>query len=127
MSSVLYEGRARLSEIADIPGMSDESWKTRLADGIKANGKSKREVSLAAGMGPGYVHSILAEGKDPTVDNLLRVCEAAGISLYYVLYGVKMDPETEAIVRQLQSSSPAKRRGLLDFLRDEHTEEAPSS
>lgn len=97
-----------------------EDWKTRLEEGIKANGKSKRSVSLAAGMAPGYVHSILAEGKDPTVENLIKVCEAAGLSLYYVLYGVEMSPETEEIVRLLESSK-SKRAALLQILQENNS------
>lgn len=115
-SSVLYEGRANASEIADIPGMSG-NWKTRLEEAIRANGKTKRGVSLAAGMAPGYVHSIMKEGKDPTIDNLIKVCNAAGVSLYFVLYGVEMSPETEEIIKLLESSK-AKRQGLLQILRE---------
>lgn len=118
MSSVLYEGRARVSEIEDIRGMKTDGWKGRLAAGIKKNGKSKREVSLAAGMGPGYVHSVLKEGKDPTIDHLMKICEAAGLSLYYVLMGVQVSPETEAIIRMLETSE-TKRRGLAQLLLNE--------
>ena len=94
-----------------------ETWKTRLRDGIKANGKSQREVSMAAGMGPGYVNSLLNENenKDPTVDHLIRVVDAAGLSLYYVLYGVKVDKETEEIIRRLQQS-PQARASILQLL-----------
>ena len=114
-SSVLYEGRARVSEIEDIPGMNTVGWKARLAAGIKKNGKSKREVSLAAGMGPGYVHSILKEGKDPTIDHLIKICAAAELSLYYVLIGVEASPETEEIVKLLEASK-TKRQGLVQLL-----------
>lgn len=99
--------------------MSD--WKARLAAGIKASGKSQREVSLAAGMGPGYVHSLLKENKDPTVDHLLRVCDAAGISLYYVLSGVQIGRDTEEIIQILEASSEATRGGLLQVLRDQRS------
>jgi len=117
MSSVRYEGCAKMSEIEDNSGMS-ENWKTRLAAGIKANKKSRREVSLAAGMGPGYVFSLLKEGKDPTVDHLSRVCDAAGLSLSYVLYGMEINQETEEIIRLLNSAPEAAREGMLQILRD---------
>lgn len=102
--------------------MSD-AWKKRLIDGIEAKGKSQREVSLAAGKGPGYVNSFLKEGKDPTIENLIKVCEAAGLSLYYVLYGVEMSPETEEIIRLLEASE-SKRKALLQILRDGSTSSA---
>lgn len=122
MSSILYERRASVSEIADIPAMTKESWRSRLARGIELKGKSQRQVSLAAGKGAGYVNSLIKEEKDPTIDNLLRICSAAELSLYWVLYGVDMAPETEEIIRLLETSSPRRRRGLLDALRDEDPE-----
>lgn len=117
MSSILYEGRARISEIEDIRRMETGDWRARLAAALEASGKSKRSVSLAAGLGPGYVHSILKEGKDPTVDNLISVCREIGVSLSSVLYGVEMAPETEEIL-QLLEKSPDSRDGLLKLLRD---------
>jgi hypothetical protein len=117
MSSVRYEGRAEMSEIEDISAMS-EDWKTRLAAAIEADKDlSPRGVSLAAGMGAGYIHSILSEGKDPTIGHLMRVCDVVGVSLYYILYGVEMDQEFEEIIRLLNSSSKATREGLLQILR----------
>lgn len=98
--------------------MDWDGWKERLADGIKAKGKSQREVSLAAGKGPGYVNSLLKEGKDPTIENLLLVCEAADLSLIWVLFGFDMDRETEEIVRELKRESPTGRSGLLQHLRE---------
>lgn len=117
-SSILYEGRAWVSEIADIPGMEAGGWRDRLAAALKRSGKSKRSVSLKANLGPGYVHSILVEGKDPTIDNLASVCREIGVSLSYVLYGVEMTPETEAIVRELERGSPARRESFLQLLLD---------
>ncbi|WP_245444912.1 helix-turn-helix domain-containing protein [Pseudaminobacter soli (ex Li et al. 2025)] len=101
--------------------MSDD-WKKRLEEGIKAKDKTQRAVSLAAGMAPGYVNSLIKGGKDPTIDNLIKVCDAAGISLYYVLYGVEMSPETEEIIRLLESSKK-KRDSLLQLLRATDTPE----
>jgi ribonucleoside-diphosphate reductase alpha chain len=75
-------------------------------------------VSLAAGLGAGYVHSILNEGKDPTIDNLIAVCNEIGVSLSAVLYGYEMSAENEEILRLLQNSSPGAREGLLALLRE---------
>lgn len=117
-SSILYKGRARISEIADIRGMSDGAWRTRLLAAIQASGKSQREVSLAAGMGAGYVNSLFKDSKDPTVENLMKVCEVAGVSLSYVLYGYQMTAETEEILNLLEEASPGERKGLLTLLRE---------
>ncbi len=118
MSSIHYEGRALVSEIEDIAAMETGDWRARLETALKKSGKSKRAVSLAAGLGAGYMHSILAEGKDPTIDNLIAVCNEVGISLSAVLYGYDLTAENEEILRLLQASSPAAREGLLAVLRE---------
>lgn len=102
--------------------MENAGWRQRLARGIESKGKSFREVSLAAGKAHGYVHAMLKADKEPAVDNLIAVCEASDLSPTWVLFGVQMDRETEEIVRQLAAASPARRKGLLQFLRDEAAE-----
>jgi transcriptional regulator with XRE-family HTH domain len=107
-----------VSDFADIHGMSKEDWRQRLKQALEAKGLSKRSVSLAAGLNPGYVHSVLVEGKDPTVDNLIAVCKAVGVSLTHVLFGLDVDPDAEEIVKELARATPERRRGLLLFLRE---------
>lgn len=95
----------------DIDAMRD-----RLRDTLEEKGLSKREVSLKANLGAGFVHSILAEGKEPTVSKLASVCEAAGISLSFIIYGVKQSPETEKLISLIETN-PEKRDGILALLR----------
>ncbi len=120
MSSILYEGRAKLSEIEDIfPMIKDiknDDWRCRLAEAIKKSGKSERAVSLAAGKGPGYVHSILKEGKDPTLDNLIAICGIVGVSLPYIVYGYNISSEAEEILSLIEKS-PQARDGILKILK----------
>ena len=95
--------------------MNDNAWKKRLVEAIEAKGSSLRSVSLAAGKGPGYIHSLLAEGKDPSITNLLMVCDAAAISGAYVLFGLEADTETQELIRKMQSQ-PGKRDAILKLL-----------
>lgn len=97
--------------------MNDEAWRKRLADALEVSGKSKRGVSLAAGMGPGYLHSLLAEKKDPTVQNLMSICKELGVSLSFILYGYEISAENEEILRLLEVSAPGEKEGLLKMLR----------
>lgn len=97
--------------------MSKEDWRDRLAAVLEKSGKSKRAVSLGAGLGHGYMHGILVEGKDPSIDNLVALCRELGVSLSYVLYGVDISSETEAIIRELERASPERRKALLEFLK----------
>ena len=98
--------------------MIDGSWRERLAGAVGASGKSMRKVSLAAGMGPGYLHSILVEGKDPTIPNLSNICDQIGVSMTFILYGFEMSAANEQILRKLESMSPEKQEGLLKLIGD---------
>lgn len=92
--------------------MPKTDWKSRLAAGIEASNKSQREISLAAGKGPGYVNSLLNEGKDPTISNLIDICKAANISIFYVLGGFDISPEKEEFLRLLDRSDDEIRNSV---------------
>jgi transcriptional regulator with XRE-family HTH domain len=93
----------------------ESGWRDRLAAHLKASGKSMRQVSLASGNGPGYLHSILKDGKEPTIDNLASVCDAAEVSLLFVLFGLDVSREDERIL-QLLRDHPGSREGILQIL-----------
>ncbi|WP_217645902.1 hypothetical protein [Paracoccus homiensis] len=76
---------------------------------------SKRQISLAAKAGQGYVHSILSEGKDPTVEKLMAVCDVIGASPTFILYGVDVRPEDAEIISAMRQS-PATRSAVLALL-----------
>ena len=115
-SSVLNRGRAEADAYADTAAMKDDSWRTRLKEAVEASDASMRAVSLASGNGPGYVHSILSEGKEPTIGNLLDVCQALNVSPIYILFGMKVTPEDEAILEVLRDN-PSSRDSILNLLR----------
>lgn len=91
-------------------------WKERLQHAIMDCGKSHREISLAAGLGPGYLHSVFVEGKEPTVTNVLKICRAADISVYRVLAGFEITPEDEDFLRLVSLADADLRRSLLYLL-----------
>ena len=98
--------------------MKHGGWKIRLKDAASASGMSLRAISLNAGKSPGYMHSILVEGKDPTIDNLIKVCDVLSISLSYILYGVDITPESEEVLARLQQN-PQLLDGVLRILRSQ--------
>lgn len=98
--------------------MKNDGWRARLRKAVDASEKSQRDISLKAGMGAGYVNSLFRDGKDPTIDNLMKVCEAVGVSLSYVLYGVQMSQETEEFLRLVQEAPEGERDALLKLLRE---------
>lgn len=100
--------------------MSETDWRQRLEAAISKSDMSMRQVSLKADCGPGYVHSILKDGKDPSIDRLQKVGEVLGLTVSYILYGIDVSPETAEVVRLLEMH-PRKRQGILAILRDEDT------
>ncbi|WP_026088141.1 helix-turn-helix transcriptional regulator [Bartonella rattaustraliani] len=97
--------------------MNINGWRQRLSEALEKSGRSKRSVSLAAGKGPGYLHSILSEGKDPTIESLARVCHEIDISVNYILYGQGASPEDKEFIELISKLSPQERQAILTLLR----------
>lgn len=95
--------------------MVDSAWRARLQAAIEKSGRTPREISLKAGKGPGYLHSILKEGKDPTVNSIAAVCDTLNISVAWILLGVEMSRETEEIMKAIEGY-PARRDAVLQLL-----------
>lgn len=93
-----------------------ETWRQRLEKALRDRNLSKRGVSLKAHLASGYVHSILSEGKDPTIGNLLAVCQVIGVSPAYVILGFDLTPETEELFALWTKASPKTRDGILQIL-----------
>ena len=101
--------------LSDTAAMSDE-WRIRLAAALKDSGKSKRAASLEAGLGSGYMHSILTEGKSPTIENLISVCKVLSVSPAYIMYGVDIFPEDAEIIEAMRADK-GTRDAILSLLR----------
>ena len=97
-------------------GMNSESWRERLEAAIESSGQSLRDVSLRAGVSPGYLHGILRDDKEPTLDRFIRICQAAGVSASFILMGANVSPETEEIIKALEHH-PERRGALLSLLK----------
>ena len=113
-ASVFYKGRAGVSSIADNLRMADDAWRTLLAQAVE--GKSLRAISLKANCGAGYLHSILKEGKDPTIERLIAICEQVPVSIAYILYGVDVTPEDAQILEAMKRDRKT-RDAVLTLLR----------
>ncbi|WP_455480547.1 XRE family transcriptional regulator [Bartonella sp. B12(2025)] len=97
--------------------MNIDGWRQRLTVALEKSGRSKRSISLAAGKGAGYLHSILSEGKEPTIESLARICHEINISMNYILYGQGASPEDKEFIDLLSKLSPEERQAILTLLR----------
>lgn len=94
--------------------MADKSWRERLLQAIEDKQTSMSAVSQAIGRSPGYLYGILKEGKEPTVDNLVKVVDELGVSLTWLLFGDDTSPEAEKLLRLYSGLSAAQK---ADFIR----------
>ncbi|WP_336288176.1 MULTISPECIES: XRE family transcriptional regulator [unclassified Bartonella] len=97
--------------------MNIDGWRKRLSEALKKSGRSKRSVSLAAGKGAGYLHSILTEGKEPTIESLARICHEINISMNYILYEDGASLEDKEFIDLVSKLSPEERQAILTLLR----------
>lgn len=97
--------------------MNIDGWRQRLSEALEKSGRSKRSVSLAARKGPGYLHSILSEGKEPTIESLARVCHEINISMNYILYGQGGSLQDKEFIDLISKLSPEERQAVLTLLR----------
>ena len=54
-----------------------DDWRRGLEVAIKDSGNRCGEYRSQSGKGPGYLHSVFVEEKEPTLSNLLKICRAA--------------------------------------------------
>lgn len=119
MSTFHKKGRADLSIGVDNRGMTEvydtDSMRKRLKESLDNAGLSMRAASLNAELAKGYVHSVLEEGREPTVAKLAQLCTKNNISLAYVMFGLNLNPETERLI-QLIEADPAVRAAVVSIL-----------
>lgn len=75
--------------------MAQEEWKARLRAEIAQSGKTKRAISLEAGLGTHWLTQTLAGDISPSVDKLQSVCDVLKVSITFILTGVRMTPMEE--------------------------------
>jgi len=79
--------------------MKGGNWRKRLQDAVERSDLAMRKISLRAGLSAGYLHGVLKDGKDPTVDNLIAILDVIGVSAAWVIAGIGIDPAEEKLLR----------------------------
>lgn len=101
--------------------MADSSWRIRIETAVSKDKRSLRDISLAAGLSHGYLHGILRDDKEPTLDRFIRICAELDVSLAYALMGLDINPETESIVSALEGDAQT-RSAVLSILKRNATD-----
>lgn len=60
-------------------------WRDRLKQRLTETGRSMRDVSLKAGLGPNFTYDILVKGREPSIQNLIAVASELNVSMAYLM------------------------------------------
>lgn len=102
-----------------MPTMEIEGWRERLIAKIietKESGVSLTEIGRRSGVGRNYVSQFVNGDYDPSLTNVVKLCDGLGISLSYVLSGQETTRQDEQMFRlfvALRQKQPGLIRELL--------------
>lgn len=105
-----------MDTLSEISGL-----RARLVEQLDHKGITMRAASVNANLGPGYVHSVVKDGQEPTVAKLAAICAANDISFSYVVLGVEVSPQTKRLLEMIGRDEKA-RDGILALLGDRDPE-----
>jgi hypothetical protein len=75
-----------------------------------------RAISLEAGLSQHYLHSILVDGREPTVASLIAIAGVLGVSAGELINGRRVSSETQRLMDLWDGLPKERRRALLQFL-----------
>lgn len=102
--------------MAMIATMESSGWRGRLDAAIKKDGRSRRAISLAIGRSPTYLHGVLAQGKEPSLDAFVTICDEINADPMEILYGIKAaDAVTLRLFRAYSQMTAEQREKFLDL------------
>jgi transcriptional regulator with XRE-family HTH domain len=91
-------------------------WRERLIDAIDRSGKTRKDIAIDAGLGRAYLYGVINEGKSPSVENMLKICKAIGVSPSYIMFGWNISPKQQELL-DLAQQHPDQLEALLAILR----------
>lgn len=96
-------------------------WLERLVSEIHKHkdqtGKSYREMSMAAGLGPNFVTQLLAnDWKEPLFGNVVRLCDELHVSITYIVTGAEMTRTHETVLSRMSALPEHQQQAFLAFL-----------
>lgn len=91
-------------------------WRQRLIDAIEHSPKTRKDIAIDAGLGRAYLYGVINEGKSPSVENMLKICEALNVSASYIMFGWNISPKQQELL-DLAQKHPDQLEALLSILR----------
>lgn len=75
-------------------------------------------LSDGLGYSRDYVGRMMKPGSNPGITDVLRVCEAAGISFVYVFTGKRNDPAYDGVISEMSKLSQEELTALKGHLQE---------
>lgn len=95
------------------------AWTERLRQAVEEDGRSKRRISLDAGLGPNYVEQTFSRGSSPVQEKLAAILDVLGPEAALFVYtGVRADAQTIQMLDLLSEAPEDLRKSALDLLRN---------
>jgi hypothetical protein len=95
----------------------DEDWLGRLKAAVESDGRSLRQISLAAGCGPNYLNQMFRDKKDPGVARFMDILGSLGTaSALNVLTGADLSGSDGEFFRMMLNLKPSARAPMLELL-----------
>ncbi|NPV80694.1 MAG: helix-turn-helix transcriptional regulator [Firmicutes bacterium] len=91
----------------------------RIKELREAAGLSQNELARRAGIAQSGLSYLETGAKSPSIDTLLRICDALGVSLSQFV-GQEPDQISEdlhQLIREAKDLTPAQRKALTEFIR----------
>lgn len=95
-----------------------DDWRTRMRTELAAKEVKITVFSEGLGYSRDYVGRMMKLGSNPGITDVLRVCEAAGISFVYVFTGKRDDPAYDGVISEMSKLSQEELTALKDHLRE---------
>jgi len=105
-----------------------QTWTDRLKQAIKDDGRSKRRLSLDAGLGPNYIEQTFSRGSSPVQEKLAAILDALGPEAALFVYtGVRADAQTIQMLDYLAEAPEDLRNSTLELLKNLARKQMPQS
>jgi len=84
-----------------------------------AAGYSQNELAKRAGIAQSSLSYLESGAKSPSIETLLQICEALGVSLSEFMSADTVDipPDLRQLLREAESLTPEQRKKLVEFIK----------
>ncbi len=97
-----------------------EDWRVRLKAELAAkkaaDGLQVTKLSEALGWSRDRVSRMTKSDSNPGIQDVIRLCEKAGISISYVLTGRREDPVYDGVISEMSKLTHSELKSLKDHL-----------